>query len=599
MVTIPMIVGTKAYYTDLNVMYWILLIAISRNIKINSQNVLDTIKNLMKFVNPTNYHYLLFTDEGRKRLEDLSGIDVNSKENPIRAKEIQDQFQRNQDKFGKAFAIIKDDLIIKNLGDWVVSNFDFGGILTSIKDDIKEIVNTYDKLKASTNPIIKSLLKIKDVLLQEIEKNKKQYISIYAATQLSQLIQNESEKSLIFFRICLDRAKWDRYVGVNATNNQGIMDYTVNKLSPEFSVVEGKSLSTFSSFVTSNIISSIQLTIYAAESINMPFEIDAEMKNLSRLIITIAKEYNTKLWSTIITDLKLMFNDANVNNIDISENLKSLTQLNAIKLNDNENELQNSVAYNFSNQNKIFESDTNYITYINHLSNLATKFNTKNELLTNLLTTTFANEKDTINKQINDFRNNISTTVESTYNEIFLPPSTYATGRIIQDHPQVHTLFKSTYTNDQIIRILMEANRAMSLCITEMTLYFFLFSLISYIDEMINIVNVQIEIVKKDATDFPNYCIVLPYYLIEGFYHAKVADLFKKALYSSNPGSVISDSSIHSKNPKINQGDNKKIIDYISGLLDIPNIILIDEKTDTFYYKFMFMDLSKNKIEFN
>jgi hypothetical protein len=116
--------------------------------------------------------------------------------------------------------------------------------------------------------------------------------------------------------------------------------------------------------------------------------------------------------------------------------------------------------------------------------------------------------------------------------------------------------------------------------------FLFLYNLISYLCMYMQDVDVEIETQQRDALEFPNFCLVVPFDVINGFYTALQARNFKRAIYArQEPIQSFPDLGQYT----INNYSAMRVILQVSNRLGIPNIIVIDEKTNTVYYKFMYM----------
>lgn len=154
----------------------------------------------------------------------------------------------------------------------------------------------------------------------------------------------------------------------------------------------------------------------------------------------------------------------------------------------------------------------------------------------------------------------------------------------------------------------------------------------SYLCEHLGEIKAKVDIQKKDALDFPNYCLVFKKEVVEALYGAlastnyknqadkaeyeeaqarnnapgiyntvkknyilqtnKVRALLKKPLIKDKPAPGASNFTDF----KINETDIMQMIRVLNSRLNIPNIIVVDEKSNTIYYKWMYSGSSVGKL---
>lgn len=158
------------------------------------------------------------------------------------------------------------------------------------------------------------------------------------------------------------------------------------------------------------------------------------------------------------------------------------------------------------------------------------------------------------------------------------------------------------------------------------------YTFFSYLCEYMGEIKAKVEIQKKDALDFPNYCLVFRKEVVEALYGALSAANYKKTKEqedyqkqqdheASTPMAMkrainFVDQKIlrHPKKEdpkkptndftsfKIHETEVMNMIRILNNRLNIPNMIVIDDKTDTVYYKWMYsggtiMKLSQSTIQ--
>ena len=157
------------------------------------------------------------------------------------------------------------------------------------------------------------------------------------------------------------------------------------------------------------------------------------------------------------------------------------------------------------------------------------------------------------------------------------------------------------------------------------------YTFFSYLCEYLGEVKAKVDVQKKDALDFPNYCLVFKREVVEALYGALAAANYKKDAEieefikterrNNKPGitntiksTTFNISNIIRKNLnkpeiqkpskpvnnftnfKINETDIMQMIRVLNNRLNIPNLIVVDEKSNTIYYKWMYSGSSVGKL---
>lgn len=163
--------------------------------------------------------------------------------------------------------------------------------------------------------------------------------------------------------------------------------------------------------------------------------------------------------------------------------------------------------------------------------------------------------------------------------------------------------------------------------LTNITVFFAYYTFFSYLCEFIQEIKATVESQRKDALDFPNYCLVVNKSVIESIYSSLAAynyskdksrntpeiqskysktDPFKPVeskeplvknrfkpteylnLHDTRKPFTTSDTSNIYPSFKVNETEIMNMIRTLNNKLFIPNIIVVDEKTNTIYYKWMY-----------
>ena len=105
---------------------------------------------------------------------------------------------------------------------------------------------------------------------------------------------------------------------------------------------------------------------------------------------------------------------------------------------------------------------------------------------------------------------------------------------------------------------------------------------------LINVVGVELGTTKNEVIDFPNYTLVLPLEVVLSLYSAYISTNIRQLedlnFPTANKRNVIG----------LDSNYIKGMVEYLTVKLAIPNIIIVDEKTSTVFYKFMNMSRVNN-----
>ena len=109
-------------------------------------------------------------------------------------------------------------------------------------------------------------------------------------------------------------------------------------------------------------------------------------------------------------------------------------------------------------------------------------------------------------------------------------------------------------------------------------------ALLAFLCERIRVVKQRLQIRKTDISDFPNYAMVLP---------ANIAQMVHSIVVSHNWEHFIKQPVPSDYGAALSRDTINAAMKFITNTAKVPNLILIDEESGKFYYKFMYM----SKIE--
>lgn len=134
--------------------------------------------------------------------------------------------------------------------------------------------------------------------------------------------------------------------------------------------------------------------------------------------------------------------------------------------------------------------------------------------------------------------------------------------------------------------------------IPKLIMFSFLWNFMSYVCSYMRDVDIDIQIQRRDALDFPNYCMVLPLSLVRYLYTLHISRNVKELLRSADPENDEAVAGIIRDGITAQQFNVHNMIRILNSRLKIPNLIVVDERKKDVYYQFMYMSKS-NKINFN
>lgn len=142
-------------------------------------------------------------------------------------------------------------------------------------------------------------------------------------------------------------------------------------------------------------------------------------------------------------------------------------------------------------------------------------------------------------------------------------------------------------------RALLQIVTQIKQAITDILYFLFIWNFMSYICSYINEVDIDIQIQKKDALDFPNYTMVIPIEMMKFLYTFYVSNRLKRLL--KNPSFQPNDvgeaaSTIKNTLPTFVPNTSiPKLVEILNDRFKVPNIMVVDNYKEEVYYQFMYM----------
>jgi hypothetical protein len=231
-------------------------------------------------------------------------------------------------------------------------------------------------------------------------------------------------------------------------------------------------------------------------------------------------------------------------------------------------------------------------TQISSQNNLLEKFIYKIALKETRLTNILEIYKDSLTKLIFNKKQATINIDKAGILDIFSRPANNSNKEELQNVTFGTRIQQLLGNNNPKEELLQNLSSALSNIIYFISLYCFL----AYICEYFKSVTEEVKIQKRDALEFPNYCLVIRASVIEKLFMSLSSLGFskQKKVYQSkieNRGKSEEDQSKEKnllQSFKLNEKHLSNMIRLVNERLNVPNIIVIDEKSKMVYYKFMF-----------
>ena len=551
-VNIPLIVGTQAYYTHTSTLYWLLLIAMVFNIELDTPTNLNKIVKYFKSFNKDQYEYLLFTDEGRQRLIDNSNYSSSySRSTPTLTSRILDKTTDKVSDLASQVAQSQKFQHVSGLARQVAQN-------ENLRNTSKRVLN-------------------------KINPNAEELPYQSTISNMMDAVFNDVNKTIIFFNIVLNANKWDRYNGVQTHNTS--LSTAVERISPLYASNIQAAKSLYHAFIANEVV----MLLDSYVNLFKP-QVASSQALISKLIDTGLDIDFNDIGETIIGEIQAANNSQRPNSSSAESILErltnmceSLTKYNATKL---------------TRQISTHELKTSYQTLeevVNFHNSLETSANALYQIAVSLvdgLDNILSDVKpvfETIYKNIKRSFHNFFFTEDPDFGRILEPltQNRHVHWNLVNGYPAPNPNANPTQNEVQLYNNLEQAADEATVILANITYFFFVYSFISFLCKSIDNIELEFEAVKRDATDWPNYCMVIPYDLASGLYAVAHSANFKSILKDEHQLKSLREK-YHNWN--ISETQIKRLIDHICVRLKVPNLMVVDDKKDALYYKFMFME---------
>ena len=402
-----------------------------------------------------------------------------------------------------------------------------------------------------------------DKLLSNIEKNNT------LINQLNRSVRSSLDELDLFFKFILnEKLLYTRY-GINTSRS---MSSVVKNINPHadriFSKLQDNILN-MSSIPLSTIFRSVSNLLTPVNNTNIDFNV------VFKKIFTesFSKEMYKFIDEGIKPDIINYVRELDVDQTNQIKILKSVCEdtkkdLNRIK--DITQRLNNAqIKFSVVNGDQTVQKIVyNFLSEIDAISS-ETQTLTKKALI----------KLDKLSKNFKDLK----TTIEMiTRNAVLDFIHEYQAARAQGDQPS----YKTVYGLDDFNETVVENQIANTV---ENIINYFVYTSISVaICEYVKIIDVEIETTRHEVTDFPNYTLVIP---------VEIVELLSVSQYIKNVKELFGEKRVSTgtlQNINLNNLYIKRMVRNFTFNLKIPNVIVIDQKSNKVWYKFMNMTQVNN-----
>lgn len=268
----------------------------------------------------------------------------------------------------------------------------------------------------------------------------------------------------------------------------------------------------------------------------------------------------------------------------IKNNCSALNQLNGTNYIDSLNRIR--IRYSEVRDDVRSRNNTRVVNFAEEVTTVASSLNALSASMTGMLS-------QLTGENIDQFNQNSVDIFSRLFHTFFTSVDTYqvqdpATGNMVTytasiydfaDAAPISRLFSAIFDNisKNQMNVFM---RNIILSLAQITNFIFLYTSFSYVCEFLNIVSSKVQIKAKDVIEFPNYTLVIPMDYVRTLYFALAARNVSDYLNNTNDESL--------RTFKLTEANLTRIADAIINRLEVPNIVIIDEKTNDIYYRWSF-----------
>jgi hypothetical protein len=466
-------------------------------------------------------------------------------------------------------------------------------------------------------------------------------------------INDELDKAIKTFVNATNEANYSEEIGISQNQSISITNILQASLTTQ-SNIRSKALTLFSSMIANYIVPIVASTtnaVVVADEVN----ISSRISNLTNALLTATSNQYTNLNNQITQGLQQETTDQTGNMLEQFTGMcKSNASISVTK-----------ILADLSNARfKLTGTRESFINFAESVMKISNQLGVYKSNLEHQLIN-LSNESDYVKNQLQSF----SRVKVGLINKILGGDSTGIISNIFEEYfnKDLNDLANPTRDEDRSKAPLIGRNGENSrlgsmiggnnndtknivfinniiTAMTNITVFFAYYVFFSYLCEFIQEINATVQTNKKDALEFPNYCLVVNSQVIEAIYTSLAAlnyaknkssrfvqdnkdnDKVNSDMNNRKLGAYEVASSSNRFSPlgnlknlqslkssptlseqeafnlytptvfKITESEIMNMIRTLNDKLHIPNIIVIDEKTSTIYYKWMYSGTTVNKL---
>lgn len=127
--------------------------------------------------------------------------------------------------------------------------------------------------------------------------------------------------------------------------------------------------------------------------------------------------------------------------------------------------------------------------------------------------------------------------------------------------------------------------------------FFYIWNFLSYLCSYIQDIDIDIKIQRRDALDFPNYCLTIPLDMLRLLNTVYTSKLFRQLISANkkNFEDILNRIDLERGRVTLDTSYALGMISFLKNRLKVPNIIVVDQHNERIYYQFMYMS-SPNRV---
>lgn len=545
---VPVIVGTKTNQVSSETLSMMLLVSAAQNMPLDNETNLNKITQILKSIKSDSLHSVL---------------------NYIIETQPKSSFER--------------------LRSWLLSNLKTAGKYLGINTGLRNTFNT-----APGQAVRSNINRASQVVNRSVNsiKSTNQYFDTNPTIRpddsfvILNTVQNNIDQTSIFFKFCLNEKLLKQQYGLDTS--QGQMSTVIQRTSGSLDQLSNEMYSRFMRLIgmfTNPLITSITNSIYPIGQ-----DIDTFSIKDKHINTNLSNNIKKVIDNDVLESIKAAIGSSKSPS-QIEQRIKNLKHLCEKELRDMDS-MVSSISSRIMEDGVLIQNPTDdeieakigpFIEMISDLADESYTHSKRLEQALGIISNDIKNPLSSIKQTINDVLVSFINEYRRHHNQVTYGFTTRS------NIPLAHVIDPSKV--DTIINGYIKS-------VGGYMYFLFLYALQIALCKYVDVLEIEVETASSDVLDFPNYTLVVPMETLM-FIGAGVAAktwrelLNKMSRYDKDQGSSSNMKFIKD----VNQNYIKGIIKYLNKRLNIPNLIVIDEKTDTMYYKLMHTsDINKMKL---